>query len=111
MSKFFVLTLAVISFAVGSFAQDAGMTTVQGCLQYTKHHYVLTDSSGKEHQLSGYANRLKAHVGHEISVTGTEAMHSESSTVEGSASTTHQIPVFKVSSMKHIADTCTTPAK
>ena len=111
MSKILLLTLVVLSFALCSLAQDAGMTTVQGCLQYTKHHYVLTDSSGKEHQLLGYANKLKAEVGHEVAVSGTEAMHSESSTVEGSASTTHQIPVFKVSSMKHIADTCTTPAK
>ena len=113
--KFLMLTLVVISFAVCSLAQDAGktagMTTIQGCLQYTKHHYVLTDSSGKEHQLSGYANKLKAHVGHEVEVTGTEGMHSESSTVEGTASSTHQVPVFKVSSLKHVADTCSAAGK
>lgn len=106
MSKILMLTLVVISFALCSLAQDAGMTTVQGCLQYTKHHYVLTDSSGKEHQLSGYANKLKAEVGHEVAVTGTEGVHSESSTMEGGASSPHQVPVLKVSRVKHVADTC-----
>ncbi len=105
MSKILLLTLVVLSFALCSLAQDAGMTTVQGCLQYTKHHYVLTDSSGKEHQLLGYANKLKAEVGHEVAVSGTEAMHSESSTMDG-ASSPHQVPVFKVSSVKHVADMC-----
>jgi hypothetical protein len=113
--KTFMLTLVVIGSVVCSLAQDAGKTTgtttIQGCLQYTKHHYMLTDSSGKEHQLSGYANKLKAHVGHEIEVTGTEGTHSESSTMDGMASSTHQVPVFKVSSMKHIAETCKAPGK
>jgi hypothetical protein len=106
VSRIFMLTLVVISFALCSLAQDAGMTTVQGCLQYTKHHYVLTDSSGKEHQLSGYADKLKPEVGHTIAVTGTEGIHSESSTMEGTASSPHQVPVLKVSSVKHVADTC-----
>jgi hypothetical protein len=113
--KTLMLTLVVVSFAVCSFAQDAGktadMTTIQGCLQYTRHHYVLTDSSGKEHQLSGYANKLKAHVGHEIEVTGTEGTQSHSTTMQGAASSTHEVPVFKVSSLKHIADTCKAAGK
>jgi hypothetical protein len=112
--KTLMLTLVVVSFAVCAFAQNAGkidMTTIQGCLQYTKRHYVLTDSSGKEHQLSGYANKLKAHVGHEVEVTGTEGTQSHSTTVQGAASSTHEVPVFKVSSLKHVADACTAPAK
>ena len=115
MRKTFMLTLAVVSFAVCSFAQDAGkttgMTTIQGCLQHTKHHYVLTDSTGTEHQLSGYANKLKAHIGHEVEVTGTEGTESHSTTVQGAASSTHEVPVFKVSSLKHVADSCAAPAK
>ena len=113
--KTLMLTLVVISFAVCSFAQDAGkttdMTTIQGCLQYTKRHYVLTDSSGKEHQLSGYANKLKAHVGHEVEVTGKEGTRSVSTTVQGAASSTHEVPVFVVSSLKHVADTCKAAGK
>lgn len=113
--KILMLTLVVISFAVCSLAQDAGqtagMTTIQGCLQYTRSHYVLTDSSGKEHQLSGYANKLKAYVGQEIEVTGTEGTHSESSTMQGAASSAHQAPVLKVSSLKHVADKCSASGK
>ena len=115
MRKTLMLTLMVAGFAVCSFAQDAGktadMTTIQGCLQYTKRHYVLTDSSGKEHQLSGYANKLKAHVGHEVEVTGAEGTQSHSTTMPGAASSTHDVPVFKVSSLKHIADTCKAPGQ
>lgn len=115
MRRTLMLTLVVVSFAVCSFAQDAGktadMTTIQGCLQYTRHHYVLTDSSGGEHQLSGYANKLKAHIGHEVEVTGKEGTRSVSTTVQGAASSTHEVPVFKVSSLKHVADTCKAAGK
>ena len=115
MRRTLMLTLAVVSFAVCSFAQDAGttsgMTTIQGCLQYTKRHYVLTDSTGTEHQLSGNTNKLKAHIGHEIEVTGTEGTQSHNTTMQGAASSTHEVPVLKVSSLKHVADTCAAPAK
>jgi hypothetical protein len=108
--KTLMLTLVVAGFVVCSFAQDAGkttdMTTIQGCLQYTRHNYVLMDNSGKEHELYGHANKLKAHVGHEVEVTGREGTRSVSSTVQGAASSTHEVPVFKVSSLKHVADTC-----
>jgi hypothetical protein len=109
--KIFLLTLVMLA-AVCLQAQDAGMssgmTTIQGCLNYASHHYMLTDSSGKQHQLSGYANKLKAHVGHEIEVTGSEGTRTVGTTQEGAASSAHEVPVFKVTSIKHIADTCTT---
>ncbi len=106
-----MLALVVGMFAVCLQAQGAGQTsgttTIKGCLQYTSHHYYLTDSSGTKHMLTGYANKLKAHVGHEIEVTGTEGVHTTGTTQEGAASTAHQAPDFKVASVKHIADTCT----
>ena len=107
MSKGWMLTLVLLILAASLHAQDASKTaTIQGCLQYTKHHYMLTDSSGTQHLLTGYANKLKAHVGHEIEVTGAEGVHTTSTTVDGAASTAHQAPDFKVSSIKHVADTC-----
>ena len=103
-----LLTLSLLAlFAISLQAQDAGTKTIQGCLQYTKRHYVLTDSSGTAHQLSGYANKLKDHVGHEVAITGTEGVHTTGMTQDGMASSAHQTPVFKVQSIKHIADTCT----
>lgn len=107
-----VLTLALLVLgAICMQAQDSGSKTIQGCLQYTKHHYFLTDSSGTQHQLSGYANKLKDHVGHEVEITGTEGVHTTGTTTDGMASSAHQAPVLKVESIKHIAETCTKPSK
>jgi len=107
MRKILMLTLVLVVLAVCLQSQDAGkQTTIQGCLQYTNRHYVLTDSSGTQHRLSGYANKLKPHVGHEVEITGTEGVHTTSTTMEGGASSAHMVPDFKVSSVKHISDTC-----
>ncbi len=111
MRKVFLLVLGVGIFAISLCAQDAGqmsgMTTVKGCLQYQSQHYYLTESNGMQHLLTGYANKLKPHVGHEIEVTGTEGTKTTSTTQQGAASTAHQAPDIKVSSIKHIAETCT----
>ena len=92
-------------------AQESGKssdaTTLQGCLQYNHRHYVLTDSSGTAHQLAGSLSKLKPHVGHEVEVTGSEAVHTRSTTQEGAASSAHMTPVFTVTAVKHIADSCT----
>jgi hypothetical protein len=107
--RILVSVFAVAALAACLQAQDAGkgsMTTIQGCLSYAKHHYVLTESNGTTHELSGYANKLKEHVGHEIEVTGTPGVRTEGTTMEGAASTAKHMPDFKVSSIKHIADTC-----
>jgi hypothetical protein len=107
--KILMLTLVLLVSAVWLQAQDAGMapspTTIQGCLQY-KGHYYLTDSSGMVYQLSGAAQKLQAHVGHTIEVTGMAGTRTVGTTVQGSASTAKEQPVFKVKSIKHIADTC-----
>ncbi len=104
-----LLTLSLLAlFAISMQAQDAGSKTIQGCLQFTNHHYFLTDSTGAQHQLSGYANKLKDHVGHEVAITGTEGVKTTGTTSDGMASSAHQTPVFKVQSVKHIAETCTT---
>jgi hypothetical protein len=106
MRKFLTLSLLAL-FAISMQAQDAGTKTIQGCLQFARHHYFLTDSSGAQHQLSGEANKLKAHIGHEVEITGTEGVKTVNTTTDGSASSTKELAVFKVQSIKHIADTCT----
>lgn len=110
MRKTLMLTLVLLISAVWLQAQDAGQTssptTIQGCLQFTKGHYFLTDSGGTAHQLSGQANKLQAHVGHTIEITGKPGTRTVGTTVQGSASTAKTQEVFKVASVKHVADTC-----
>jgi len=109
--KILLLTV-LVSVAVSVQAQNAGSssgpTTIQGCLRYHHHEYTLRDNNGKNHQLSGYANKLKPHTGHEVEVTGTESTHTVNTTQEGAASTVKEVTVFKVTSVKKIADTCPT---
>ena len=104
-----LLVLGLGIFAISLYAQDAGQMsstkTITGCLSYSRQHYILTESNGTEHLLTGYANKLKPHVGHEIEVTGTEGTKTTSTTQQGAASTAHQAPDIKVSSIKHIAET------
>ncbi len=110
-----VMAMLVSLFAVCLQAQQAdnksNMKTVQGCLKYNHRHYVLTESNGTEHQLAGSRGTLKPHVGHEVEVTGTEGVHTTGTTQEGAASSAHMAPTLQVSSIKHIADTCTAAGK
>lgn len=106
MHKILMVTLMLVVLAACLQAQDASKMTLQGCLSYRNHHYRLTESSGAQHQLSGYSNKLKPLNGHEVEITGTEGVHTTSTTVDGHASTAHQVPDFKVSTVKSLADTC-----
>ena len=109
-----VLTLVLLLSATWLLAQDtmgksagnAGETTIQGCLSNSSGQYWLTDSSGTKTQLSSHANVLKNHIGHEVAITGMPGVKTTGTTVQGSASTAKQQPVFKVKSVKHVADTC-----
>ena len=83
-------------------------STIQGCLSSASGHYYLTDSTGMKYFLSGYANKLKGHVGHEVAITGVDSVKTTGTTQEGAASTAHQQHVFRVKSLKHIADSCKT---
>lgn len=93
----------------------ASGTTVQGCLGGSDGNYTLTDSSGKTWQLQGDSDKLKAHVGHTVAVTGTPASNttttsSGGSTVADAASdSSASSNAFQVSSLKHIAPTCSKP--
>ena len=112
MRKTLTLTLLLLLSAACLLAQDnmgksAGPMTIQGCLSNSKGQYWLTESNGTVHQLSSHANVLKNHIGHEVAITGTEAVKTVGTTQQGAASTAHQIPVFRVQTVKHVADTCT----
>jgi len=111
MRKTLTLTLLLLLSAACLFAQDnmggsAGPMTIQGCLSNSRGQYWLTESNGTVHQLSSHANVLKNHIGHEVAITGTEAVKTTSTTEQGAASTAKQVPIFRVQAVKHVADTC-----
>lgn len=115
MRKIVVFTLVLLISAVWLQAQAAGQTsgntsnpnTIQGCLQYTDGHYRLTHPDGTYHQLTGEANKLQKHVGHQVELTGTPAVRtSDTSQQPGVESTVREVPVFRVKSVKQVGDTC-----
>jgi hypothetical protein len=90
--------------------KTAGLTTIQGCLTYSNGHYRLTEDNGTTHQLQSQANKLTKHVGQEVTITGKPATRTVGTTVQGAASSVKEEQVFKVTSVQHVADTCTAAA-
>ena len=84
-------------------ATASGQTTVEGCLQHSDGNYTLTDNAGTTYQLQGANSKLKAHVGHEVQITGS-TMSGATSTTTGTQTGT-QSPLM-VESVKHISKTC-----
>jgi hypothetical protein len=84
----------------------ASDTTIEGCLQSANGHYTLTEKNGTVHRLSGYANKLSHHVGHEVKITGKPSVKTTDTTSWGTASSAVEQPVFDVSTVTHVADTC-----
>lgn len=119
MRKVTLFALAFLVSAVWLQAQTTGkaekktsdMTTIQGCLSFSNGHYRLTESSGKMWQLSNEVNQLRHHVGHEIELTGMPGIRTVDKTMQGAASNVKEEKVFKIKSIKHLADTCNMPAK
>ena len=113
MYKTLTFVLVVLISGAWLQAQDAGKpsgpSTIQGCLQYTNGHYRLTEGNGTTHQLQSQANKLAKHVGHEVTITGTPAVRTVGTTLQGGASSAKEEQVFKVSSVDHVADTCKAP--
>ena len=103
MRKTLIITLAVLVSTLWVAAQDSGQmgkssgaTTIQGCLSQTGGQYQVKDSGGKVYQLTGDANKLAHHVGHEVKVTG----------MAGGAASQGGATGFKVQTLTHVADTC-----
>ena len=89
-------------------SSDAAASTIQGCLSKAGSYFYLTDSSGTKYHLVGYkGNELIKHVGHTVEITGAPTTKTYGTTQQGNASTAKESPVFKVKSVKHVADTCT----
>jgi hypothetical protein len=100
---------------MGSSQSSSGNETkVTGCLNGSSGNYTLTDSSGKTWQLSGDTSKLSEHVGHQVEITGTPASASSSTGNPGGASAgssgSSEQSTLNVTSMKHIATTCTPPS-
>ena len=92
----------------GSATSSPTDVTIEGCLQASGGSYTLTDgTSGKTYQLQGDTSKMSAHVGHQVSLTGTTSGPSSSAAggMTSSASGSDQ-PTFVVSKLKHIATTC-----
>ncbi len=113
MYKTLMLALALLVSAAWLQAQDtmgksagASSTTIEGCLKVAGGHYYLVESNGDAHRLSGYANKLKNHVGHDVKITGMHGEKTVCTTEQGLGSTAHLVDVFKVQSIQHVADTC-----
>jgi hypothetical protein len=96
-----------------STSNGGGTVTVDGCLSGSEGSYMLKDkSSGATFNLTGNTSKLAAHVGHEVRITGTPssasgASSSASETSSGNASGMGGQNTLRVSSMKHIAASCT----
>src|SRR3974377_978092 len=111
MHKRLTMILVLLVSALWLQAQDAstasGLTTMQVCVQYTNGHYRLTENNGTTHQLQSQANKLTKHVGHEVTLTGKQTVRTVDTTIQGAASSVKEQPVFKVSSVRHVAEACT----
>ena len=109
-----LLVLVLVLSAGWLLAQDnmgkssgAASTTIQGCLSRDGSYFYLTDSGGKKYHLVGYNGKeINEHVGHTVAITGVPTVKTLDTTQAGEPSTAKEIPVFKVKSLKHIADTC-----
>lgn len=107
-----VLTLLLLVSAACLLAQDnpsksAGATTIEGCLKAAGSYYTLTDGTGKVYHLSDPNSKLQGHDGQQVQITGTPRIKTVDTTVQGAESTAKEESVFRVKSVKHIADTCT----
>jgi hypothetical protein len=109
-----VVTLVLLLSATWLLAQDsmsksadASTTTIQGCLSKNGSYFYLTDTGGMKYHLVGYnVKEIGQHVGHTVEITGMSTVKTTGTTAQGAASTAKEAPVFRVKSMKHIADTC-----
>jgi hypothetical protein len=119
MRKKLLLVLTLLLPAVWLQAQDtmgkasnnSGPTTIAGCLQSGGGVYTLTESDGTVHRLSGYANKLGKHVGHQVQITGKPGVKTISTTQQNIASSATEIHVFNVKNVTHVGDSCNPPAK
>lgn len=81
-------------------------TMIQGCLQSSENKFILIESDGTAHTLSGSDKKLSHQVGHEVELTGKNESSTLDATPAGGASAVRVITVFQVKTVKQVADTC-----
>ncbi|HKD07888.1 MAG TPA: DUF5818 domain-containing protein [Bryobacteraceae bacterium] len=89
-----------------AFAQNTSANapvTATGCLSQgaSAAQYMLKETSGKTYELSSSTVDLKAHIGHEVTVTGTVSSSQQSSTAGATGPANLQ-----VSDLKMISTSC-----
>jgi hypothetical protein len=98
----FLAALSLPTFAQDKVPQDPNQrdrmaTTLTGCLNKdTAGDYVLTDSSGMKTMVSGSADLEKHSSNHKVTLTGMTKTDASGK------------PVFEVTKLTHVSDTCTT---
>ncbi len=115
MRKTLVLGLLLLVSAAWLQAQSASssdkgktsdLITIEGCLQTSQGQYMLTETSGNVHRLTGADNKLKHHIGHEVEITGKQTIRTIDTSQQGIAASAAEQEVIEVKSVKHIADMC-----
>lgn len=89
-----------------SSGNSSDLDTLTGCLKFTHDSYFLAEDDGAEHQLAGSERKLGHEVGKEIEVTGKPATISVDRTLAGGSSTVVEQQVFKIKTVKRVADQC-----
>ena len=85
-------------------SHGSGKVTVVGCLDQAGGTFTLTDRWGTAYQLIGNTEKLSAHVGQTIQVTGNSSLAGQ---VPGSMSEdTGRQPSLSVSSFRHVSSKC-----
>jgi hypothetical protein len=89
---------------------SADPTIMQGCLHTDQSQFILTESNGTSHALSGAAKQLGRLVRHEVEVAGKPGTRTVDTTSSGGASSVLEYPVFEVKTVRDLASTCQSPA-
>ena len=108
------ITLALVAVSVSSvgvgFAQSKKPVTVTGCLAQgdETNEYSIKDSSGKTYGLMSSKVDLKAHLGHEVTVTGTPVNENEKNekNEKGSTGKAEESEHLQVTNPKMVSATC-----
>ena len=93
--------------------QSATETSIEGCLSGSAGNWVLTDQSGKTWQLAGETSALSDHVGHQVSIMGSDTSASATgpsgaATATGAGAAAGAQPTFTVKKVKMISSSCPT---
>ena len=87
-------------------AAGTSPTTVEGCLRSSGGQYLVTDTEGTVHLLTGSTARLSPYVGHRVEITGKPTVITLDTTVIHAASTAEELPALEVKTAKEISNTC-----